>query len=143
MTENLQRTNSAEQHVQQYRWNRFSNRPAYPPMLRVAFPVLMMYLIAAASVWADYQAGVEAYERGNYKTALQEWLPLAEGGNLNAQFQLGWMYDNGEGVPQDHREAVKWFHKDAEQGDANAQLRLGLMYELGRGVVRDEKEAVK
>ncbi len=44
------------------------------------------------------------------------------------------MYDEGQGVPQDHAEAVKWFRKAANQGDATAQYNLGLMYGKGSGV---------
>ena len=53
------------------------------------------------------------------------------------------MYDNGEGVPQDYAEAVKWYRLAAEQGDANAQYNLGLMYDNGQGVPQDYAEAVK
>ena len=47
------------------------------------------------------------------------------------------MYDNGEGVPQDYKEAVKWYRLSAEQGDASAQYNLGLMYSNGQGVPQD------
>lgn len=47
------------------------------------------------------------------------------------------MYANGQGVPQDYTEAVKWFRLAAEQGDTFAQFILGLMYEQGKGVPQD------
>jgi uncharacterized protein len=53
------------------------------------------------------------------------------------------MHDNGQGVPQDYNEAVKWFRLSAEQGDAEAQYNLGWMYYEGQGVPQDYKEAVK
>ena len=53
------------------------------------------------------------------------------------------MYANGQGVPQDYAEAVKWYRKAAEQGDATAQSNLGVMYEKGQGVPQDYAEAVK
>ena len=62
---------------------------------------------------------------------------LAEGGDKVAQSYLGWMYDNGEGVPQDYKEAVKWYTKAAEQGDATAQSMVGLCYADGRGVAKN------
>ena len=52
-------------------------------------------------------------------------------------------YDNGEGLEQHFKEAVKWYQKAADQGDAEAQMNLGLMYENGEGVEQDDKEAVK
>ncbi|NLK41150.1 MAG: sel1 repeat family protein, partial [Planctomycetes bacterium] len=73
----------------------------------------------------------------------QETLKKAEQGHAAAQYNLGVMYANGQGVPQDYKEAVKWFRKAAEQGDADAQFNLGLMYANGRGVPQDDKEAVK
>ena len=68
---------------------------------------------------------------------------LAEGGDTTAQWNLGVLYDTGEGVPQYDEEAVKWFTKAAEQGDVDAQYNLGNMYGKGEGVPQDYKEAVK
>ena len=70
-------------------------------------------------------------------------IKAAELGDAVAQFRLGWMYANGKGVPQDDKEAVKWYQKSAEQGFSKAQYNLGLMYNKGKGVPRDYKEAVK
>ena len=47
------------------------------------------------------------------------------------------MYDNGEGVTQDHAEAVSWYRRAAEQGHPSAQINLGLMYNYGKGVPQD------
>jgi len=47
------------------------------------------------------------------------------------------MYDNGQGVPQDYKTAMKWYRLAAEQGIANAQTNLGWMYGMGRGVIQD------
>ena len=49
--------------------------------------VLVLVLVAPA--WADLDAGVEAYQRGDYAAALKEWRPLAELGAADAQFYLG------------------------------------------------------
>ncbi len=73
--------------------------------------------------------------------ALREWRPLAEQGNANAQFFLGVMYDKGQGVRQDLREAARWFRKAAEQGVAEAQSNLGFMYGYGEGVPQDYAQA--
>ncbi|MDR2220364.1 MAG: sel1 repeat family protein [Methylobacillus sp.] len=61
----------------------------------------------------------------------------AEQGNVDAQLELGWMYENGKGVPQDYKEAITWYRKAAEQGDADGQLFLGMMYLEGKGVPRN------
>ena len=80
---------------------------------------LALLLGSAGISWsADFQKGVTAYESGDYATVLREWTPLAEQGNAVAQYNLGVMYDNGRGVPQDDKTAVKWYTLSAEQGDA-------------------------
>ena len=92
-----------------------------------------------STAWADtpeqqFQQGFEASTRGDYQTAFKLWLSLAEQGNASAQFNLGNMYANGQGVKQDDFEAVKWYRQAAEQGYANAQAILGFSYLLGKGV---------
>ena len=67
----------------------------------------------------------------------------AEQGDAVAQIDLGWMYYEGDGVPQDIVEAAKWFRKAAEQGKDSAQAVLGEMYRKGEGVPQDYAEAVK
>jgi TPR repeat protein len=91
--------------------------------------VLSLWLTTSA--WAGFDEGAAAYERGDYATAFEEMLPIAEQGDANAQFNLGFMYDNGEGVPQDYAEAVRWYRLAAEQGNAFAQVNLGIMYANG------------
>jgi uncharacterized protein len=67
----------------------------------------------------------------------------AEQGDALAQYNLGRMYETGEGVPKDYKEAAKWCCKSAEQGNADAQYTLGWMFENGEGVPEDRKESVK
>jgi TPR repeat protein len=76
-------------------------------------------------------------------SSIEELHAAAEKGNANAQFNLGWAYRNGEGVPKDDAEGLKWYRKAAEQGHADAQNTIGLMYSNGDGVIRDFVEAVK
>ena len=84
--------------------------------------------------------GIAAFEQGDYATVLRLWRPLAEHGEVRAQFTLGFMYYSGHGVAQDYAEALHWFRAAAVQGDADAQDRLGMMYSLGRGVAQDYQE---
>lgn len=65
----------------------------------------------------------------------------AQEGNANAQYDLGFVYDKGQGVPQDDAQAVFWYRKAAEQGDAFAQNNLASLYEQGRGVPQDYAQA--
>ncbi len=81
-----------------------------------------------------FEDGFAAYRSEDYPTALRLWMPLARQGDAGAQFNLGIMYANGRGVPQNDAEAVKWYRLAADQGDAGAQSNLGIMYANGRGV---------
>jgi TPR repeat protein len=72
-----------------------------------------------------------------------ELKPLAEEGSELAQAELGNMYAAGRGVPQDYKEAMKWWLLAAEQGYVVAQTNLGIMYNKGQGVPQDYKEAMK
>ena len=92
---------------------------------------------------ADFDAGVAAYDQDDYATALQEFRPLAAQGDARAQFNLGLMYANGEGVTEDDSQAVAWFRQAAAQGQAEAQYNLGLMYANGEGVAEDDSRAVE
>ncbi len=92
---------------------------------------------AGMSVSQDFQVGLDAAERGDFATALRELTPLAEQGDASAQYNLGLMYDNGWGVPQDDKTAVKWYRLAAEQGNTSAQGNLGAMYAFGKGVIKD------
>ena len=79
-------------------------------------------------MWAqDLSKGLEAYNSGDFATALKEWKPLAEQGDATSQFILALMYANGDGVTQDYATAEKWFRKAAEQGLAEAQVNLDLL----------------
>ena len=60
-----------------------------------------------------------------------------------AQYNLGIMYDNGTGIGQDYKEAIKWYTIAATQGHADAQYNLGFMYAKGQGVKQDYKGAVE
>jgi len=74
---------------------------------------------------------------------IAEYRAAAEAGDATAQAGMGFMYQYGEGVPQDDATAVKWFTKAAEQGNDDAQFFLGHMYRFGKGVPEDDTTAVK
>ena len=76
--------------------------------------------VAAQSFKPDFQAGMDAYNQKDYVTALKHWRPLAEQGHAKAQYFLGLMHANGQGVTRDYKEAVRWYRKAAKQGNASA-----------------------
>jgi TPR repeat protein len=92
---------------------------------------------------ADFATGLTAYQKGDYAGAVKEWRPLAEQGVAEAQFNLGLLYADGQGVPLDPGQAASWFEKAAEQDYGKAQLNLGALYSSGKGVKRDYMQAYK
>lgn len=84
-----------------------------------------------------------AYDAGQFDDALRIWQTLADQGDPNAQINLGAMYDNGKGVPEDPATAVKWYRLAALQSKRQAQYYLGLMYASGRGVALDMSAATE
>ena len=103
-------------------------------MLRATLLALSLAL-SAPQVSADaFDDAYNAYQRGDYLTAAMTFRKLAEQGDSTAQYNLGLMYDNGQGFLQDYAEAVRWYRLDADQGDADAQLNLGFSYEYGEGL---------
>jgi uncharacterized protein len=96
-----------------------------------------LFLFSGYVYGDDLQEGWSAYKNNDYKKAYKLWLPLAEQGNVTAQYNLGHMYEKGKGVPQDYKEAVRLYYLSAEQGDVDAQFKLGVSYGMGRGVSKD------
>ncbi len=100
---------------------------------RVAPPLLAIALLWSAPASAQNSGPVDlAATRGR-----------AEQGDVEAANLLGNLYTNGQGVPRDYAEALKWYQRAAEKGFAPAQFNLGLAHELGRGVPADEPQAFR
>ena len=78
-----------------------------------------------------------AYNRANYQTALNVWLPQAQQGNVEAQAYVGEIYEKGLGVAPNYPLAAEWYRKAAKQGSSRAQTNLGYLYEKGLGVEQD------
>ena len=97
--------------------------------------------VSAQAIAGPYEDGIAAYDRGEHAVALSLWLPLAEQGNASAQYNVAVLYEKGQGVAQDYREAVRWYHKAAEQGDPDAQYSIGVLYEKGLGAPEDPERA--
>jgi TPR repeat protein len=89
---------------------------------------------AASPAWAGFQEGANAYNQGDYQTALNEWLTAANAGDPQAQNAIGALYDHGLGVLEDTAEAFRWYSMAAQQNYPLAMRNLGSMYAAGRGV---------
>jgi len=93
-------------------------------MAMLLFAALHVGALSPATA-ADFDKGMTAYRSGDYQAALAEWRLLAESGHATAQYNLGLMYEQGMGVPQDHARAVAWYRRAAEHGYVKAQHNLG------------------
>jgi cell division septation protein DedD len=93
------------------------------------------YLVAAALLLAfsapvsaqSVKAGIEAWQRADYSSAVAIWRPLAEKGDADAAFNLGQAYRLGRGVPTNLSIAKSWFERAARQNHVDAQTTLGLL----------------
>jgi uncharacterized protein len=106
--------------------------------------VVLSLGLAAPSAAGSFEDGLVAYKRGDFATAIRLWRSLADQGNAVAQSRLGFMYQVGQGVPQDDAAAASWYQKAADQGNASGQVHLGLFYDEGRGgLQKDDREATR
>ena len=109
--------------------------------LKLFFLALAICINAA---WAgDFEDGVAAHQKKDFTTALRKYKSAAAKGDEWAQYNLGVMYEQGEGAVQDYAESVRWHKLAAAQGNEWAQFNLGVSYEQGEGVVQDYAEAVR
>ncbi|WP_081837759.1 tetratricopeptide repeat protein [Xanthobacter sp. 91] len=118
-----------------------TSRPA--PLRRIAGALTLALALAftgpalAGSKDGTQSRAYAAYAKGDYVTAAALLIPLAWQGDAKAQGMVGYLYENGKGVPQDFVVAAQWYGCAAEQGDPTAQYLLGLAYDKGRGVPID------
>lgn len=110
-------------------------------MHRVIFILLLAVVSNSAAKAGALEDGAVAYERHDYKKALKIFRSAAQQGDASAQYNLGVLYNMGQGIPRDKAEALKWFRLAAQQGIAPAQFSLGLMYAKGGGVPLDRVRA--
>ncbi len=111
----------------------------------------MVLLLFSHQVQADYQLGLEAYQRGDYGRAFDEWINVAnsEPGEVHPALQaetlyaLGMLFWLGQGVAQDTTAAANWLRQAAELNHAGAQAKLGYLYSSGQGVPQNDFEAFK
>ena len=99
-------------------------------------------LLCSATAVAGLKEGYEALSKKDYVTAANEYRPLAERGDPEAQYRIGRMYEFGNGYPQDKAQGIAWIRKAAAQGHADAEQELGVIYATGDGVKQDNVQAV-
>jgi uncharacterized protein len=83
-----------------------------------------------------------AYDRADYRSALNVWMPAAEAGDAEAQVNVGEIFERGQGGQPNYEAAKIWYEKAAAQGNTRAQFNLGTLYEQGFGVPQDPVAAL-
>lgn len=110
----------------------------------VAAVVLSYLMLAPVLVSAqDIEVGHKAYDEGDYTRAFNEYQRLALQGNAPAQHALAYLYQAGQGVPQDYEEAMRLYRLAADQGYVSSQVNIGQLYYDGQGVPQDYTEAMR
>ena len=89
--------------------------------LHVLLMVSLLTCAGGVAIAQDYDAGLKAAQAGDFQTALKEWKMLADQGDAYAQYNLGMMYANGEGVLQDNVTAHMWFNIAGANGDEDGR----------------------
>ena len=93
--------------------------------------ILSLFLLLSAwpglGLAGPVNDGLEAYKRGDHAAAAALWRPPAEKGDASAEFYLGLLYRNGQGVPRNDAEATAWLRKSADQGYPPAQYFVGVL----------------
>jgi len=96
---------------------------------RFSVIVILVFTALISLAHADNAKGEEAYADGNYELAFSEFTKAAEQGDMNAQFNLGVMYEEGHGVEQSDLKAGEWYQLAADNGHSEAPMALQLLYE--------------
>jgi TPR repeat protein len=121
-------------------------------VLTVAFGIKIILperpALSAQASLSPFEQGMAASTSGDYAQALELWTSVADPtdgsqGDVNAQFELAWLYANGLGTAKDLEKAAYYFTKAAEQGHVEAQNKLGQLYLDGEGVTRDFAKAIQ
>ena len=100
--------------------------------------ILALLTLAIGQASADpLEDGARSFRQSDYAHALASWRPLADKGNAIAQNDLGILYLDGKGVPQNTSEAVRYLSLSAAAGSSLGQNNLGGLYRDGKGVARD------
>ncbi len=123
----------------------FAGRRGNPVLIdRHYFPHLLALTsgLPPRELLRQYQAGFQANQQGDYATAHEKLVPLAEQGSSAAQIFVGFMYENAQGVPKDEAAAANWYREAAERDNMIAQVRLAIIYRDGRGVPQDSVKAL-
>jgi TPR repeat protein len=102
-------------------------------------PLLTLASFLAVANMDDVQ---QAFKDKNYQQAFKLLQPIAEQGDVVAQYNLAMMYAEGDGTEVNNEKAAHWYERAASSGHMRAQNNLGLRYHKGNGVTADEYKSL-
>jgi TPR repeat protein len=120
-----------------------SQLPSEPGRRAALLALVLLPFFCTSPLAAPGDDVVAAINRGDFAAALHLLQPRAEQGDAVAQYQLGTLYETGQGVPRDDAAAAAWYRRAALSGHAGARYRLARMYLTGRGVSHSPAEAAR
>ncbi|WP_374278564.1 tetratricopeptide repeat protein [Azonexus sp.] len=110
-------------------------------LLGIACLLLSAATVRAAPIDVEMREAAQRHRQGDTAAAVAIWQRWAGQGDADAAYNLGLVYQHGDGVPADPARALIWYRAAADKGDKPAQFQIGLMYQNGEGVAADPAEA--
>ncbi|WP_374344721.1 tetratricopeptide repeat protein [Azonexus sp.] len=110
-------------------------------LLCIACLLLSAAAVRAAPIDVEMREAAQRHRQGDTAAAVAIWQRWAGQGDADAAYNLGLVYQHGDGVPADPARALTWYRAAADKGDKPAQFQIGLMYQNGEGVAADPAEA--
>jgi len=111
-------------------------------LITTSFITVITTVPLSTTAHADFQAGMEAYEKGDYDTAKSEWKKSAALGDPSSNFNLGVLYERGVGEPVNYEAAIQYYKIASDLGHPSAPFNLALFYQNGIGTEIDGTKAV-
>ncbi len=116
-------------------------------MIRISRLLFLILTLSIFPVYSSFSADLESaeksYDAGEYEDAFIQFLELAEKGDVEAQFWIGYLFQDGEGVAKDLEESFSWFKSAADNGHAQSQNHVGMYYYYGNGVKANTIKALE
>jgi TPR repeat protein len=92
--------------------------------------LLSLLLVSCATSQASFDIGIANFRSQNYRTAFIKLLPIAESGNSDAQYAVGYMYYYGQGVTEDRDKALYWMRLASKAGQPDAVKALRIIHSM-------------
>lgn len=112
------------------------------PVLNFLYPSPLQFA-AGIPAWAGLSDGIKAFKRQEYALALREFNLLADQGDADAQFFMGSLYQQGDGVVKNLKIALPWLEKAATQHHFGALNALGVIHAVEKKEFLDYAKAEK